>query len=118
MEPDTKNKPQVLRAQDIIPSCGLKSDSLGADAARIMETAVPQFDLATEIMAQQRRQTASRRKKADNRAQAAREEIKVKLPDITAMTVAFDMPVHNVIIAEIVSRDIQRMLRTSDMPQA
>ena len=69
----------------------------------MVETAVPQFDLATEIMAQQRKKTASRRKKPENKGQAIREEIQVKPLNAAAETAVLHMPVQDAIIAEIVS---------------
>ena len=114
MEPGANNEKaekKVLRAQDIIPS------SEGV-TAKMVETAVPQFDLATEIMAQQRKKTASRRKRPESKVQTGQEEIQVKPSNTIAETAVFHTPVQDAIIAEIVQRDIQRMLQTQSGSQA
>ncbi len=121
MDGDVKHKSEVLRAQDIIPSAESKSEqgnSMAAGDAKIVQNGVPRFDLATEIMAQQRKLTSSRRKKPENKVQPAREELHAKAS--AASTKAFALPtsVHASVIAEIVKRDIQRMLLTHSGPQA
>ena len=103
---------KVLRAQDIIPSSEPKSN--GGDDTAVFHyknngTVVPQFDLATEIMAQQRKITSARRKKPENKNQP--EEIKPQI-QYTPMpdTFSLQVPAYEAIITEIVKRDIQRML--------
>jgi len=113
MEDDIKHKFEVLRAQDIIPSSGSKSEQ-----DNLLDSAIPRFDLATEIMAQQRKLTSSRRKRPENRERTTKVEIQPKPSGV--FTGAFSLPssVHTSVIAEIVKRDIQRMLLTHSEPQA
>ena len=54
----TQGKPDVLRAKDIIPTASQPS---GEDEG-VNQIDIPQFDLAEDIMAEQRRQIAIRRK--------------------------------------------------------
>lgn len=73
------------------------------------ETEVPSFDLAEEIMAQQRKVTAIRRKAPEKRGkievlrpEGQKEERKSMCPPATE---------HDFIIREIVARDIERFYR-------
>ncbi len=112
MEGDTKQKPQVLRAQDIIPSAEPKLVQGNSTNGN-----VPRFDLATEIMAQQRKLTSSRRKRAENQVQPAREDFQTKLSTESGKTFSLPSSVYASLIAEIVKRDIQRMLLTHNGPR-
>jgi hypothetical protein len=105
MEGNIKNKSEVLRAQDIIPSAESKSEQCNS-----ANDDIPRFDLATEIMAQQRKLTSVRRKRPENKVQTVKEDLYAK--PSAAFTEVFAVPtsIHTSIIAEIVERDIQRML--------
>ncbi len=72
------------------------------------KTEIPRFDLAEEIMAEQRKIAATRRRAPDKKIEA--EELKV---EPTGYTVAQLMPEppEQQIIAEIVTRDIERLHR-------
>lgn len=105
MTDGTKHNPEILRAQDIIPSSGSK---LQQDCPS--DNSVPQFDLATEIMAQQRRLTSSRRKGPENKVQTLNEEYQTQPHTTHPDAFVRRMPVRDAIIAEIVQRDIHEML--------
>lgn len=107
MADDIKHNSEILRAQDIIPASEPK---LQQDCQS--DNIVPRFDLATEIMAQQRRLTSSRRKKPENKAQTVKEEFQAEPHASSAAAFALQIPMHS-IIAEIVRRDIQEMLMHS-----
>ena len=113
MDGDIKHKSDVLRAQDIIPSTGSKPQQ-----ANPLDSAVPRFDLATEIMAQQRKLTASRRKKSENRERPAKTETQPKPSAAFTETFTMPGPVPMSVIAEIVKQDIQRMLLAHKASQA
>ena len=106
---------KVLRAEDIIPSRGTEQTS-GAGTAETAEPAVPQFDLATEIMAQQRKITAARRKRQNGRPQVSLEKPKTKSSAAFAKVRPTEIQARDPIVAEIVARDIQRMLQTRSRP--
>jgi hypothetical protein len=121
MDGDIKHKYEVLRAQDIIPSTESKSgqgNSLAAGDTKIVENGVPRFDLATEIMAQQRKLTSSRRKRPENKVPPARDEFPAKASAVSTKAFALPTSAHASVIAEIVRRDIQRMLLTHSGSQA
>jgi hypothetical protein len=108
---------KVLRAQDIIPSSNLEQGQANLSqslAAEMAQTAVPQFNLAAEIMAQQRKITAARRKRPGNGTQPQQERVKTESPRLYARIHPPQMPAKDPVIAEIVARDIQIMLQTYD----
>ena len=97
--------PDVLRARDIIPSSG---QGLEGPAGR-KGGQIPKFDLAEDIMAEQRKITATKRKPPGqiNEPQSPQ---RVKPNDITAqprVTLSQAKP----IITEIVAKDIERLCR-------
>jgi len=100
-----EGKAKVLRARDIIPS---SSQGLEGPAGS-KENQIPKFDLAEDIMAEQRKITAIKRKPPGqiNEPQSPQ---RVKPNDITAqprVTLSKAEP----IIAEIVAKDIERLCR-------
>jgi hypothetical protein len=113
MDGDIRHKSNVLRAQDIIPSSGSRSEQDNS-----LDSAIPRFDLATEIMAQQRKLTSSRRKRPENKERTTKVEIQPKPSGV--FTGAFSLPsaVHTSVITEIVKQDIQKMLLTHKSPHA
>ncbi len=113
MEGDIKQKSEVLRAQDIIPSPESKPEQ-----GNSTNGGIPRFDLATEIMAQQRKLTSSRRKRSENQVQPVKENFQTKLSAISAKTFALPTSAHASLIAEIVKRDIQRMLLMHNGPRS
>jgi len=105
MDSDIKQKPQMLRAQDIIPSTGSNSEQVNSTSGSI-----PRFDLATEIMAQQRKLTSSRRKRPESRGQPVKEDVRIGPPAAREKISALPTSVYASLIADIVRRDIQKML--------
>ncbi len=107
----------VLRASDIIPSLNKKELLSHSSAIPIKE--IPKFDLAEEIMAEQRKVTSIRRKgpvretevkKSEQSSKPAAGMVRMKaiLPELSG---------HDQVIKEIVARDIERFYR-SDRPVA
>ncbi|MHC4658620.1 MAG: hypothetical protein ACYS83_05500 [Planctomycetota bacterium] len=79
---------------------------LAAVAAQQTKSEIPRFDLAEEIMAEQRKISAVRRK-----APGEREELKAEPADSTVVKPAPRLSYEDKIIAEIVARDIGRLCR-------
>ena len=122
-----KHKADVLRAKDIIPASKKESDkntglsaekqnvaynniSLGLEAAKNSRVEIPKFDLAEEIMAEQRKMVAIKRK-----APGKSEPQKVE-PQLGSVghIVESELPMASEkeqIIAEIVARDIEKLYR-------
>jgi len=79
------------------------------------QTEIPRFDLAEEIMAEQRKITAIKRKAPDKKIEyqikARIQEQEVKPISYTIEQMVPSLPEQEKIIAEIVARDIQRLCR-------
>ena len=83
------------------------------ETARTSQADIPRFDLAEEIMAQQRKITAIKRKapgaKTDVRAEKNNYERRSEAADYGAVQ---EIPANeDLIVADIVTRDIERLLR-------
>ena len=122
-----QRKADILRARDIIPSyknitgqepdsqqTGTNEPSLPSDAKRALETEqqkreIPRFDLAEEIMAEQRRITAIRRKAPGEKDEAQRQEQEAESAGHTIGQPSPALSEQEQIIAEIVRRDIERL---------
>jgi hypothetical protein len=74
-------------------------------------TGIPSFDLAEEIMAEQRKITAIRRKAPGQKTEAQRSEPQAQPADYTIEQPTPTLSVQEKIIAEIVARDIERLCR-------
>ena len=72
---------------------------------------IPRFDLAEEIMAEQRKITAIRRKAPGQRTEAGRSEPQAQLVDHTTEQPTPVLSEQEKIITEIVARDIKRLCR-------
>ena len=103
----------VLRGHDIIPGASLpKAKSDKGESADSRKGAIPQFDLAEDIMAEQRRITSVRRKGPGNKEQPPRQKpaadklMPVELPSSESEV--------DEVIADIVRRDIERLRRGLD----
>ncbi len=79
------------------------------------QTEIPRFDLAEEIMAEQRKITAIKRKAPDKKIEY---QIKARIQEQEVKTISYaieqmvpSLPEQEKIIAEIVARDIQRLCR-------
>ncbi len=103
----------ILRARDIIPSrqtAGNDEDTSPAD--------IPQFSLADDILAEQRRRVAQRRQgpgaKAPVNVPSARRELRlVSQQDIERINTGLQSYTSrwDPLIADIVARDIERLCR-------
>ena len=93
-----KSKEDVLRAKDIIPSANSKPPS------NQKSTDIPKLDLGKQIMAQDRKVTAVKRKAPGLPVAAKKEVVKpaVRLKES-------EPPAASKYIAEIVARDIKRL---------
>jgi hypothetical protein len=106
-------KKDVLRARDIIPGGAKrdKPDSPPLPVAEQKQIEVPSFDLAEEIMASQRKISAIKRKApgkktTDEKIRSQAEPVRYTIePPMPAS------PEEDRIIAEIVTRDIDRLCR-------
>lgn len=135
-EKDNSTKPKrtrVLRAADVIPPFdklpgGAHAEGTGSDtgvdgavAAKAtpdagqplaVDAEVPVYDLAENILAEQRR-VAARRRRAPSQVQE--ERVAVPRPDSVrpslAKLLSDDLPELQRIVAEIVARDIDRLCR-------
>jgi hypothetical protein len=72
---------------------------------------IPHFDLAEEIMAEQRKITAIRRKAPGQKTEAQRSELQAQPVDYTIEQPTPTLSEQEKIIAEIVARDIERLCR-------
>ena len=76
------------------------------------KTEIPRFDLAEEIMAEQRKITAIKRKAPGKKSKAEKAEPEAEPADHTTIEQpALTLPEQDRIIAEIVARDIERLCR-------
>ncbi len=118
---DPKNKrsdDDILRARDIIPTeptrpeepnpLPTKKTDKAAKPAQ-QQNSVPKFNLAKEIMAEQRRITAIKRKAPDKKTEPDQ-------PQVQSVKYAIEQPgqvlaKQDQIITEIVARDIKRLCR-------
>ena len=124
----TQGKDNVLRGGDIIP--GVSSDSGeinqtsldSANAPKVepkngAKSDIPQFDLANDIMAEQRKITAVRRKGPGSKPPAAKEKepaTEKVAPNTKPVQVPAPMAHADKIIADIVRRDIERLCKGLD----
>jgi hypothetical protein len=114
--PASTGKPDVLRAKDIIPGGRGTAKSPGIDdsASRVD---IPQFDLAADIMAEQRRLTAIHRKGPGDPApvpftgkQVSSDSALVSRRSETRQVFFRGISAgYDPVIAEIVARDIERL---------
>jgi hypothetical protein len=109
MDDLTNNDKSVLRAEDILPPYNKSSTDQGQNP----QTQIPQFNLAEQILAEQRKVTATRRKRStqdpgqqtiDNRPM-----IKNSFESCVASLEPNRDPLQEQIIAEIVARDIRQL---------
>jgi len=89
----------------------MTSHAAGFNDATPGASEIPQFDLAEEIMAEQRKVAATRRKGPAKKVEAAKQEKPEPIAPIVEM---FHIPSEEEkVIAEIVARDIQQLCRPS-----
>ena len=106
-------KKDVLRARDIIPGGAKhdKPDSPPLPAAEQKQIEVPRFNLAEEIMAEQRKITAVKRQAPGKKAEAGRVESRGESFVHTIEPPTPASTEQDRIISEIVARDIERLCR-------
>lgn len=121
-----QNKSRILRAQDIIPgspkvgskkakACQKKTSlspdetSAGQTDSHLQASNIPKFDLAEKIMAEQRKITAIKRKRSHQKAEAQDEPRELKSVGYPARRSRQKMSQQEKIIADIVSRDIEKL---------
>lgn len=119
--PDSRpQKGRILRAKDIIPGF---ERSAGPDEAEAAKFGIPQFNLSRDLMSGQRRQNANRRKgpeATEDRGQRAedgrqktedrRQNTEYRIMKKTGWQLVGGIEaLRDSIIAEIVTRDIERL---------
>ena len=111
-----RRKGDALRAEDIIPA---KAGSKKAKAAKKKtssskgqkESEIPRFDLAEQIMAEQRKVTSARRKGPGKDVEARKPEQEAESVDYLVEQPTPMALERQQIIAEIVARDIEKLCR-------
>jgi hypothetical protein len=103
-----QSKTDVLRAHDIIPTVNKRPESR-PERADTATNEIPKFDLAEEIMAEQRKVTAVKRKGPAGKAKAEIRQPQVRL-DAHVVEPPPPVPYVDRIISEIVGRDIRAYL--------
>jgi hypothetical protein len=129
-----KQDDDILRAEDVVPPYNtqkhsgqsFKDESPSLNANQLPHTGkdttepdhivrkvseIPKFDLAEQIMAEQRKITAIRRK-----APGRKPKVHDKQPPIQSIGSTFELPVRaltekDLVITEIVARDIEKLYR-------
>jgi hypothetical protein len=106
-------KKDVLRARDIIPCVPKRDrpDSPPLPTAEQKQIEVPSFDLAEEIMANQRKITAIKRKAPGKKTAVEKVRQQAERLGHTIEPPMPASPEEDRIIAEIVARDIDRLCR-------
>lgn len=115
-----QHKQDVLRAMDIIPGrpkgpsdktkIHEKNHISSANASSKQQTSgIPKFDLAEEIMAEQRKITAVRRKAPGKNFETPRQQYEVESIGYAAMWSESAVREQEQIITEIVARDIEKL---------
>ncbi|MHC4387924.1 MAG: hypothetical protein ACYS8I_06825 [Planctomycetota bacterium] len=129
----SEGKKDVLRALDIMPPYGKASEETtkAPDAAERKEDTetrreeeevqrsgtvegkreIPRFDLAEQILAEQRKISAIKRKAPGKRIDALRSAVEVGPAHYAIRPPAPRQPYQQQIISEIVARDIERLCR-------
>jgi hypothetical protein len=111
-----RRKGGVLRAKDIIPA---KADSKKTKIGRKKtspskgqkESEIPKFDLAEQILAEQRKVSSARRKAPSPKAEAPKQEQQLESVDYLVEQPSPAALERQQIIAEIVARDIEKLCR-------
>ena len=101
------HRKDVLRAKDIIPS--RQSDAAVKTEGK--PAAIPKFDLAEDIMAQQRKVAAMKRKAPSPKIETKEEKPRIESADHGIERPVPELPEQDKIIAEIVARDIEKLCR-------
>ena len=116
-----QHKEDVLRSSDIIPPFNkqLHKVSISQNSGECTENAepkkneIPKFDLAEQILAEQRKTTAIRRKAPGGKSAVQAAESQNKTTSRTGEMQTPPLSEQQQIIAEIVEKDIERLCRSS-----
>ena len=107
----------VIRADDIVPPYN-KEKSREQDLpttesgdAVLKTSEIPKFDLAEQIMAEQRKVTAIRRKAPGKKTKAPDLQPRIQSTGCAIKQPPPTLPENELIIAEIVTRDIEKLYR-------
>lgn len=109
MDDLTNNDKPVLRAEDILPPFNKSATGQGQNP----QAQIPQFNLAEQILAEQRKVTATRRKRTnpDLRQQTTDNNLQTK-NNLKSWVLGLEPnrdPLQERIITEIVARDIRQL---------
>ena len=107
----------VIRAENILPPYNkeksreqsLPTTESGDTVLKTSE--IPKFDLAEQIMAEQRKATAIRRKAPGKKTKAPDLQPRIQSTGCAIRQQARTLPEKGLIIAEIVARDIEKLYR-------
>jgi hypothetical protein len=121
-----RTQKDILRADDIMPpykKTGQEDKSRKPSEEKTAEAAsteqekggMPRFDLAEEIMAEQRKISAIKRKAPGERIEAQKAEKEVEPVSYTMGPSTPAQPYQQKIIAEIVARDIESLFRGGNL---
>ncbi len=106
MDDLANNDKSVLRAEDILPPYNKSS----AGQEQNPQAQIPQFNLAEQILAEQRKVTATRRRRPADSSSAA---VRATSQDSYSSGYIFNLlpkdPLEEQIIAEIVAKDIRHL---------
>jgi hypothetical protein len=108
-EPGPSGQNTVRQSQE--KRSGAKKENRREPAEGGEQSEIPRFDLADEIMAEQRRLTATRRKAPSGQAEAGKDAPKAERVGHVAGQLQPGKSDRDRIIAEIVARDIERLCR-------
>ena len=107
----------VLRAENILSPYNKEKSSeqdlptTESPDALLETTEIPKFDLAEQIMAEQRKVTAIRRKAPGKKTKAPDLQPRIQSTGCAIRQQARTLPEKELIIAEIVTRDIEKLYR-------
>ena len=107
-------KEDILRARDIIPGTSKRDKGDSAPlplSAGNKEGEIPTFDLAEDIMAEQRKTAAIRRKAPGKKNEDKSQELQAETVGHTIGQPTSAKSEQDRIIAEIVARDIEKLRR-------
>ncbi|HUT29737.1 MAG TPA: hypothetical protein VMX13_08095 [Sedimentisphaerales bacterium] len=108
---DATGEPAEPAAQEGEVQAGTAEEEPAGPAEPSQKSEIPRFDLAEDIMAEQRRITAIRRKAPAEKKEAQVQELQVEAAGRRFEPVSPGGPQEEKIIAQIVARDIERLLR-------
>ncbi|MHC4158292.1 MAG: hypothetical protein ACYSSO_04350 [Planctomycetota bacterium] len=110
-EPSTEKEKTTRKDAGPIPIETTVPKKTRPPSAKQEEAEIPRFDLAEEIMAEQRKITSIRRKSPGKKAEAKRKHLQAKPVSYTIKQLTPEQAEQNRIIAEVVARDIERLCR-------